>query len=227
MTYKFFFFEMVVSLLIDRSMVLGYSVAVPHLHLVFYKIWVTYISRSCLGLHMCVQCSRCKSNFYCRHNRVYTHQHPTNCEYNFNFVSSCRDCWAKEGLIGWLNTLATYAMSIGRTMAHLVSFVGIVELQLNMTTTMIAFVNTMKTILIARGVSDESEQNILHRCAFGSSIAIQAEPICHRLPRIEDVPCRWGWIFCSPGANKGTPGVAPGPLGHQRATKCCHHCRID
>jgi len=44
-------------------------------------------------------------------------------------------------------------MSIGKTMVHLVSFVGIVELQSKKMIAMIAFVNTMKTILIARGVS--------------------------------------------------------------------------
>jgi hypothetical protein len=52
-------------------------------------------------------------------------------------------------------------MLIGRTMVHLVSFVGIVELQLKKTIGMIAFVNTMKTILIARGVSNE-HQDMFH-----------------------------------------------------------------
>ena len=54
---------------------------------------------------MCVICSRCKQPFFCPHNiHPWTKKgilQPHGCPANFNYVSSCKDCWAKEGLIGW------------------------------------------------------------------------------------------------------------------------------
>ena len=165
---------------------------------------------------MCVQCSRCKSMFYCGFNTVVVHVPAQKCPANFNYVSSCKDCWAKEGLIGWNAWLVpkTWSTQLSVMIARMKKSVFIVKIK-------------MKLVSIVKRWNDESQQNLLYRCPSRSSVAIQAEPICHCLPGIEDVPGRWWWVFCPPGANQDTPGVAPGPLRHHRATKCCHHCRID
>ena len=74
---------------------------------------------------------------------------------------------------------------------------------------------------------NESQQNLLYRCQFGSSVAIQAEPIRHSLPRIEVVPGRRRRIFSCSSTYQESPGRPPWTPGHLRATKSRHPGRID
>ena len=78
-----------------------------------------------------------------------------------------------------------------------------------------------------RGWLDESQQNLQHRFQFGSSFAIQAEPIRHSLPRIEVVPGRRRRIFSCPSTYQEPPGRPSWTPGHQRAIKGRHPGRID
>ena len=70
-----------------------------------YIDWPIIISKWPVGCNMCVICSRCKATYTCppatkigfSNMRIDAYE----CPYNFNYVASCKDCWAKEGLIGW------------------------------------------------------------------------------------------------------------------------------